>query len=176
MELQKKLELYTKYLHGLDNNLSMLEIEDVELNEFDFTKYDLNNGYFGGVKFISCDFTNVYLSGSNFGGSQLNACILYNNSLVKAEWDDVTMSGMKVKSLNAFRSSFIFSKFVNCNCENSNFESCNFAGANFDNVIFEGCNFKDAYFNGCTFNNVIFKNCIIETDLEDVDGLSIVND
>ena len=89
MNLIENLERYTKYANGNESCAGELVVEDEVVNNVDFSKYDLNNSYFGGVTFNNCDFSNVYLSGSNFGGSIINKCNFKDNQLVKAEWDDM---------------------------------------------------------------------------------------
>jgi len=89
MNLAEKLELYTRFSKGENNGFSKLEVEDLELVNFDFKPYDLSNSYFGGVSFTSCDLRNVHMNGSNFGGSKFISSILTNNNIVKANWDNI---------------------------------------------------------------------------------------
>lgn len=79
MNLKDNLIKYMKYSKGDLSKKCSLEYENINIIEFDFSKFDLNNSFFVGVNFERCDFSNVYLSGSNFGGSILKECILKGN-------------------------------------------------------------------------------------------------
>ncbi len=174
MNLVDLLEKYKKYANGDLTSACKLEVEDEVIKDFDFSKYDLNNSYFGGVQFCDCNFSNVYLSGSNFGGSSFIRCQFNNNELVKAEWDDVTISDTVISSLKSKRSSFMYGKFTNVKILGGTFEGCMFDNSSMDNVIFEKCKISSTSFDGCTFSNVTFIDCLIETHkFDDIEGVFI---
>ena len=51
MELKENFELYIKYADGDLDCECKLEIQDKINNDFDFSKYDLNNCAFVGITF-----------------------------------------------------------------------------------------------------------------------------
>lgn len=104
-----------------------MEYSEINISNLDFAKYDLNNSSFLGVNFVLCDFTGVYLSGSNFGGSVLKKCVLKDNIVRKASWDDVIFKEIKITSIDAFRTTFMFNKFIDMSFESSDINKCSFS-------------------------------------------------
>jgi len=161
MHLIQRLEEYTRFSKGEIRECAQLELPDLQLRDFDFSPFDLNNSYFGGGSFFCCNFEKVYLSGSNFGGSKFVSCKFNCNELVKAEWDEVIMENMEIDSIMAFRATFCESTFRNIRIKNGDFKLCNFWSAKFDKVTFENCNFEQASFTDASFSEVVFKDCIL---------------
>lgn len=159
MNLIERLERYTRYANGDESCAGELAVEDEILNEIDFSKYDLNNSYFGGVVFNNCDFSNVYLSGTNFGGSTLNKCIFKDNRIVKAEWDDMHYTDVVATGVDAFRTTFMFGEYKNVTFKNCSFTKCMFNNSSLVDVRFEKCKFESTSFKGCKIKDVSFINC-----------------
>lgn len=162
MNLMDNLIKYTEYSKGDISKKCSLEYEDIDITEFDFSKFDLNNSFFGGVKFDKCDFSNVYLSGSNFGGSFLKECILKENVINKATWDDMIFEKTKILSMNAFRTTFMYGKFQDSDFSKCYFEKCLLTNSDFKNVYFRGCTIIDIDFTECKLDNVQFIGCKLE--------------
>lgn len=159
MDIINDLKQYTEYSKGDISKKCKLEYEDISIKEVDFSKYDLNNSFFLGVKFLNCNFDNVYLSDSNFGGSIIDGCEFRNNVLKKASWDDMRFEKVNVKLLEAFRTTFLYGMFIDTNFEECNFEKCSFSESMLKNVYFTGCTISDTDFRNCKFKNVHFRKC-----------------
>ncbi len=190
-ELTKKLIQYTQYSQGDLEKRCELHYEDIMIDNFDFSKYDLNNALFLGVYFENCDFTNVYLSGSYFGGSTMNNCILKNNTLRKANWDCITVSHTEISKLDLFRTTIMDASFDHVNITSSKLERCLLSSSHINNVEFYGCSIIDTDFGytlqnvefyecsiidtdfGCTLQNVIFKKCILREVTGQDKGITI---
>lgn len=56
MNLLENLIKYTEYSKGDISKKCSIAYEDIEITEFDFSQFDLNNVFFGGVKFDKCIF------------------------------------------------------------------------------------------------------------------------
>lgn len=162
MNLKDNLIKYMKYSKGDLSKKCSLEYENINIIEFDFSKFDLNNSFFVGVNFERCDFSNVYLSGSNFGGSILKECILKGNINKKSTWDDMTFKKTKILLMNAFRTTFMYGKFQNSNFEECHIEKCLLSNSCFENMWFRKCTIIDTDFTRCKFENVQFINCTFE--------------
>lgn len=175
MNFEENLINYTAYSNGDLEKKCNLQYEDETIISFDFSKYDLNNSYFGGVTFEKCVFSNVYLSGSNFGGSFLKDCILENNDNRKSIWDDIMIDNSKISEMDAFKSSFMYGKFHNIQFVRCNFEFNNFDGSEFMNVSFIDCNVNCVDFSECKFSNVIFSGCKLENVKFDDNNKPIIN-
>ena len=130
MDLRNNLIKYMEYSKGDLSKKCSLEYEDIDIIEFDFSEFDLNNSCFVGVNFDKCDFTNVYLSGSNFGGSVLKECILKENVIKKAAWDDMVFEKTQILSMNTFRTTFMYGKFRESNFTECHIEKCSFSNSN----------------------------------------------
>ena len=171
MNLIENLERYTKYANGNESCAGELVVEDEVVNNVDFSKYDLNNSYFGGVTFNNCDFSNVYLSGSNFGGSIINKCNFKDNQLVKAEWDDMHFIDVVAIGINAFRTTFMYGDFTKITFKDCSFTKCIFDDSSLDEVRFENCRFESTSFNNCKFKNVFFLGCDSDRSYAGIEGV-----
>ena len=169
MNIIENLEKYTEYARGEESLKCKLEYEDIDLSNIDFSKYDLNNSFFGGVEFLLCDFSNVYLSGSNFGGSSMKECILNKNIIRKATWDDMILESMKINLMDAFRTSFMYGKFTDIIFNKCFLEKCSFANSELINVYFVECTVIDTDFTECRLEDVHFKGCKMENTKFDED-------
>lgn len=150
---------YTEYARGSTSVECSLQYSDINISNLDFSKYDLNNSAFCGVEFNLCDFSNVYLSGSNFGGSVLKDCIFRENIIKKASWDDMTFEQVRINLMNAFRTTFMFGKFLNTDFEKCHIDRCSFSGSELVNVYFRESVITDTDFTDCKLENVYFTGC-----------------
>lgn len=162
MNLMDDLIKYTEYSSGNESKKCILEYEDINIEGFDFSKFDLNNSFFCGVNFDKCNFSNVYLSGSNFGGSFLKECILKENIINKATWDDMIFEKTKILSMNAFRTTFMYGKFQDTDFLECHLEKCSLTNSDFKNVYFRGCIIIDTDFMECKLDNVKFIGCKLD--------------
>ena len=162
MNLIENLIKYTEYSKGDMSKKCKLEYEDINISNIDFSKFDLNNSYFGGVKFSLCNFSNVYLSGSNFGGSILKDCIFKRNIIKKASWDDMVFERTRIFMMTAFKTTLMFGKYVDTNFDECHFEKCSFANSQFINIYFRKSTFIDIDFTECKLKNVHFIGCKLE--------------
>lgn len=162
MDFMENLIKYTKYSKGDIAEKCSLKYEDIDITGVNFSEFDLNNSFFGGVKFNRCDFSNVYLSGSNFGGSFLKECILKENVINKAAWDDMFFEKTKILSMNAFRTTFMYGKFEESNFSKCYFEKCSLTNSYFRDVYFRECTIVDTDFTKCKLENVKFIKCKLE--------------
>lgn len=162
MNLMDNLIKYTEYSKGNISKKCSLEYQDIDIAEFDFSKFDLNNSLFLGVNFFKCDFTSVYLSGSNFGGSFFQECVLKENVIRKAYWDDVVFQKTKITLMNAFRTTFMYGNFQDSDFYVGHFENCFLMNSNFQNVNFIECTMIDTDFSECKFDNVQFIKCKLQ--------------
>lgn len=162
MNIIDNLIKYTAYSKGEISLECDLHYEDIEIDEVDFSPYDLNNSYFGGVTFKKCCFTKVYLSGSNFGGSIMEECVFNSNELKKSSWDDMKFIYTNFKNLDAFRTTFLYGQFKECVYEQCFFSRCLLSNSVFDNVKFVNCKFEDVNFSESIFKNVIMEKCEIK--------------
>lgn len=176
MDLKNNLIKYMEYSKGDLSKKCSLEYEDIDIIGFDFSKFDLNNSFFGGVNFDECDFSNVYLSGSNFGGSFLKECILKENVIKKATWDDMVFEKTKILSMNAFRTTFMYGRFQESNFTECHIEKCSFSNSDFQNVCFRECAIIDTDFTECKLDNVQFIRCKLDNVKfdENVDNQPII--
>ena len=87
MNLIERLERYTRYANGDESCAGELAVEDEILNEIDFSKYDLNNSYFGGVVFNNCDFSNVCFERCKFESTSFKGCKIKDVSFINCESD-----------------------------------------------------------------------------------------
>lgn len=162
MDLRDNLIKYMKYSKGDLSKKCSLEYEDIDITGFNFSNFDLNNSFFGGVHFNKCDFSNVYLSGSNFGGSFLKECILKENIIKKAAWDDMVFENTEILLMNAFRTTFMYGRFQESNFSQCQIERCSLSNSDFKNVYFRECTIIDTDFMECKLNNVHFVKCRLE--------------
>ena len=171
MDFKEKLQVYSEYSKGKSNQEYQLIYEDITIENFDFTGYELNDSKFLCVTFIKCTFDSVYCSHSNFSGSELVNCIFINNELQKATWDFIDVSDTLFHNLNAFRTDFFDINLNNCKFEKCIFTKCNFTrleNAEIKNVVFNLCDFDTVNFKDCVFHNVIFEKCKFQnTKLEE---------
>jgi len=159
MNFKDNLIKYKEYSQGDISKKCIIEYEDIDILSFDFSKYDLNNSYFGGVNFEKCNFSNVYLSGSNFGGSFFKDCIFRENVINKAAWDDIVFEKTKILSMSALRTTFMFGKFQDSYFAECYFEKSSFANSEFKNVEFRECTIIDSDFTECKFEMMQFIKC-----------------
>lgn len=162
MNLIDNLIKYTEYAKGNNCEACSLEYSEISISDLDLSKYDLNNSLFLGVCFTLCDFSDVYLSGSNFGGSVLKKCILKNNIIRKALWDDMLFEESTISSMSAFRTTFMFGKFKNVSFEDCNISKCTFSDSELNNVYFRDSHLVDTDFTNCKLENVHFERCKLE--------------
>lgn len=174
MDLIDDLIKYTEYSKGYICEKCSLEYSDIDISNLNLSEYDLNNSVFCGVKFSLCDFSNVYLSGSNFGGSVLKECILKNNIIKKASWDDMTFEQIEIYLMNAFRTTFMFGKFLNTYFEECYISKCTFSDSELVNVQFRDSIIIDTDFMDCKLENVHFVGCKLENVKFD-EGISHCN-
>lgn len=162
MNLIDDLIKYTEYAKGNTCEECRLEYNDINISNLDLSKYDLNNSFFCGVKFTLCDFSDVYLSGSNFGGSVLKDCIFKENIIKKASWDDMVFEQVTIRLMDAFRTTFMFGKFLNTCFDECHINKCSFSDSKLMNVYFKDSIIIDTDFNDCEIENVHFVRCKFE--------------
>ena len=162
MDIIENLIKYTEYSNGDSSKECSLEYEDIDIKNMSFSEYDLNNSSFCGVNFFLCDFSVVYLSGSNFGGSSFFDCIFRGNEIKKADWDDITFERTEISFMEAFRTSFMFGKFIDTKFSKCYINRCLFIDSELKNVDFIECTIIDTDFTKCKFENVHFINCKFE--------------
>lgn len=162
MDIIENLIRYTEYSKGNLSKKCSMEYEDIDIRDMIFSEYDLNNSSFCGVNFFSCDFSDVYLSGSNFGGSYFGNCILKENIIKKAVWDDIIFERTEISLMDAFRTTFMFGRFLDTRFSKCCMNRCLFTESEFKNVDFIESTFVDADFTKCKFENVHFIDCKFE--------------
>ena len=155
-KLLKLLKDYNRYQKGELTEPCELIIKNRKIARFDFSKYDLGSTCFLSIEFYSCGFRDVYLDYSNFGGSIFNHCILENNSLIKAYWNNVKMVNTTIKSQNALKTEFMNIELNDSLIEDSSFQKCIFT--NLEQSTIKNVTFINCTFNACTFANCIFRN------------------
>lgn len=175
MNLEENLINYTAYSNGDLEKKCVLQYEDETIISFDFSKYDLNNSYFGGVNFEKCNFSKVNFSGSNFGGSFFKDCIFEKNDNRKSTWDDILIDNSKVSEMDAFKSSFMYGKFNNIQFLRCDFKYNSFDGSEFVDASFKDCSINYVDFSKCKFSNVIFSGCKLENVKFDENNKPIIN-
>lgn len=180
MNFEEELKAFSKYCRGESKQECKLEYEDINVENFNFTGYELNDSIFVDVRFIKCNFDSVYCSRSNFSGSELENCIFINNQLQKATWDYVIARETSFYNLKAFRTDFLDIILDNCKFENCCFTKCNFTRleeGEIKKVIFKTCSFDAVSFKACKFKDVIFEECTFKDTFfeQNHDGIRFIN-
>lgn len=180
MSFKEEMQAFSEYSRGESKQKRSLEYEDIKIENFNFTGYELNDSKFLGSKFIKCNFDSVYCSRSNFSGSELVNCLFINNELQKATWDYIEVCDTYFYHLNAFRTDFFDISLNNCKFEKCIFTKCNFTrleNAEIKNVVFKFCDFDTVSFKDCIFQNVVFEQCKFQNIVleKDITGVKFIN-
>lgn len=176
MDIDDLLKRYTAYsLHESDVPVEVL-IQEMKIDNFDFSKYDLNNTLWLEVLFSQCDFSDVYLSGASICGSEFFECIFKNNRFVKGKADYATFKNSSIVKLNAFRTSFYEALFDNVVISDSKIVVCMINKANFSKVKFVNTDLRESSFQDAVFKDVIFSNCILDNNnFNNIEGIHFDN-
>ena len=136
------LEQHEVYIKTLGEKGKRLNLENSNIENFDFSGCNLSHATFTNCNFFSCNFSKTTISDTNF-----LKCELINVTFFKSNFDRVHFSE-SIFDQN--------SNLSECTIFNSKFTDVNtlftfFINTKFDSVSFSGCNILKSLFNNATF-------------------------
>lgn len=176
MDRSDFIRLLEKYTRSADiesqEEMFELSIQDESIHDMDFSSYYLSFSWFADNQFDSCTFHTTKLTDTNFCGNVFLNCQFSENSIRKADWDDLKFIHCSIVSLRAVRVSFLSIIMEDCEVRNAEFTRCyfdplhqegqedgHFSETFFRNCTFEDCTFEDCSFEDCIFDSVEFIGC-----------------
>ncbi|TCP28823.1 uncharacterized protein YjbI with pentapeptide repeats [Scopulibacillus darangshiensis] len=124
----------------------------------DFSKTNLQNSDFKGVKVHDGKFNYSALKGSDFSGADLT-----NSSFKCSDLTKVTFDGADLTKAKITKSSLKEATFNNCAFNHTDFNSSDLSGVCFDNQTFIGTIFDYSGLKGTSFKNAVFRNVSFKT-------------
>lgn len=127
----------------------------------DFSKSNLENSDFKGVKVHDGKFNYSNLQGSDFSNSDLSNSSFKCSNLDNVKFDGVNLSGAKIEKSNLKGASF-----KGAILDGTNFRYSDLAGLSFDNQKLNGTIFDYAGLKGTSFRNAVLRNVSFKTDVK----------
>lgn len=128
----------------------------------DFSKTNLENSDFKGVKVHDGKFNYSALKGSDFSNSDLR-----NSSFKASDLSQVIFDGADLTGAKIIKSSLRGASFKSCVLDHMDFGYSDLSGICFDNESFTGTIFNNSALKGTSFKNAVFKNVSFKTKVKD---------